>query len=186
MSTPHIAALGIDVGGTGIKGAVVDIATGRLISKRRQSATPQPATPATVSTAIAELVTALDFTGPIGIAFPSAINDGAVLTAANLDKSWIGQHIGTVIDGHLPARATYLNDADAATLAEVRYGIGRDTGGLTIMVTFGTGIGTGLAHSGRLVPNAELGHIEIDGVPAEIAASAVARERNNLTWEQWA
>lgn len=179
-------ALGIDVGGTGIKGAVVDVASGELVTERFRLDTPQPATPEAVRDTIAEVAKEIGFTGPTGLDFPSAISGGVVMTAANLDKGWIGQRIGDVINPVLPRPGFYLNDADAAALAEMRFGAGRGVPGLAIMVTFGTGIGIGLVHNGVLIPNAELGHIEIDGVDAETRAAASARKRDGISWKEWA
>ena len=179
-------ALGIDVGGTGIKGAVVDLETGTLVTERRRVPTPQPATPSAVAEAVAEVARSADFTGPVGIDFPGVVLDGVVRTAANVDDSWIGTRLPDVVGSRLPGPSVYLNDADAAGLAEVTYGAGRGRLGTIVVVTFGTGIGTALIHDGRLVPNAELGHIEIDGADAEHAAAASAREREGLSWDEWA
>lgn len=179
-------ALGVDVGGTGIKGAVVDLDTGELLTDRHRIPTPQPSTPAAVGATVAEIAQSFAFTGPVGVDFPGVVLDGVVQTAANVDDSWIGTSLPDVVGHLLPGPSTYLNDADAAGLAEVTYGAGRGTRGTIIVVTFGTGIGTALIHDGQLVPNAELGHIEIDGADAEIAAAGIAREREDLSWEDWA
>lgn len=183
---PARCALGIDVGGTGIKGAVVDVTTGELVTTRFRLETPQPATPTAVRDTVGAVVTEIGFSGATGLDFPAPISDGVVMLAANLDKSWIGKRVGEVIDPVLPRPGTYLNDADAAALAEVRFGAGKGVKGLAIMVTFGTGIGIGLIHNGVLIPNAELGHIEIDGHDAESRAAASARDREGLSWKQWA
>ena len=179
-------ALGVDVGGTGIKAAIVDVASGELVTERRRVPTPQPATPDAVGAAIASVARAFEFAGPVGVAFPGVVQDGVVRTAANVASSWVGTSLPDVVGGFLPGPAAFLNDADAAGLAEVRYGAGRGVDGTVLVVTFGTGIGVALLHDGRLVPNGELGHIEIDGVDAERAAAASAREREGLSWDEWA
>jgi polyphosphate glucokinase len=179
-------ALGVDVGGTGIKGAVVDLDTGRLITERHRIPTPSPATPAAVGATIAEIAQSFAFSGPVGVDFPGVVLDGVVQTAANVDKSWIGTSLPDVVGHLLPGPSVYLNDADAAGLGEAVYGAGHGEQGTVIMVTFGTGIGTAIIHNGVLVPNSELGHIEIDGEDAEHRASALAREREDLSWEEWA
>lgn len=186
MAESTRTALGVDVGGTGIKGAVVDLDQGRLITERHRIPTPQPSTPEAVGATIAEIARSFGFTGPVGVDFPGVVLDGVVQTAANVDKSWIGTPLHDVVGHLLPGPSTYLNDADAAGLAEVRYGAGRGRHGTIVVVTFGTGIGTALIHDGRLVPNAELGHIEVGGEDAETRASASAREREGLGWQEWA
>lgn len=179
-------ALGVDVGGTGIKGAVVDLDTGKLITDRNRIPTPVPATPQAVGETIAEIALSFGFTGPVGVDFPGVVLEGVVQTAANVDKSWIGTSLPKTVGHLLPGPSTYLNDADAAGLGEAVYGAGHGRQGTVLMVTFGTGIGTAIIHDGVLVPNAELGHIEIAGEDAELRASAAAREREDLTWDQWA
>ena len=180
------SAFGIDIGGTGIKGAIVDLATGDLLSERNRVDTPQPATPDAVTEAAGKVAAAFNYTGPFGVDFPGVVQNGVVHTAANVDKSWIGTNLVEKMTGKVPGPVTALNDADAAGLAEVRYGAGRGHNGVVIMVTFGTGIGTAIIHNGLLVANAELGHIELDGRDAETKAAASAREREELSWEQWA
>lgn len=179
-------ALGVDVGGSGIKGALVDLDTGELRTERVRVETPQPATPEAVGATIAEVARSFDFAGPVGVDFPGVVLDGVVQTAANVDESWIGTSLQDTVGHLLPGPSVYLNDADAAGLAEVRYGAGRGEHGTIIVVTFGTGIGTALIHDGELVPNAELGHIEIGGEDAELRAANSAREREDLTWDEWA
>lgn len=180
------SAFGIDIGGTGIKGAIVDLATGELLSERNRLDTPQPATPASVTEAAGQVAAKFTYTGPFGVDFPGVVQNGVVQTAANVDKSWIGTNLVEKMAGKVPGPVTALNDADAAGLAEVRYGAGRGHNGVVIMITFGTGIGTAIIHNGLLVANAELGHIELDGHDAETRAAASARERDDLSWEQWA
>ena len=184
--TSSRTALGVDVGGTGIKGAVVDLDAGRLITERLRIPTPQPSTPQAVGETIAQIARSFDFTGSVGVDFPGVVLDGVVQTAANVDKSWIGTSLQDTVGHLLPGPSVYLNDADAAGLGEVCYGAGRGQHGTVLVVTFGTGIGTALINDGRLVPNAELGHIEIDGQDAEVRAAAIAREREDLSWEEWA
>lgn len=179
-------ALGVDVGGTGIKGAVVDLDAGELVTERFRIDTPQPATPEAVGATIAEVARSFDFTGPVGVDFPGVVLEGVVQTAANVDATWIGTSLPETVGHLLPGPSVFLNDADAAGLGEVRYGAGRGQHGTVIMVTFGTGIGTALIHEGHLVPNAELGHIEIGGEDAELRAAAIAREREDLSWDDWA
>lgn len=179
-------ALGVDVGGTGIKGAVVDLDAGELVTERFRIDTPQPATPEAVGATIAEVARSFDFTGPVGVDFPGVVLEGVVQTAANVDETWIGTSLPETVGHLLPGPSVFLNDADAAGLGEVRYGAGRGQHGTVIMVTFGTGIGTALIHEGHLVPNAELGHIEIGGEDAELRAAAIAREREDLSWDDWA
>lgn len=179
-------AFGIDIGGTGIKGGVVDLRGGVLIGERFRLPTPQPATPSAVAEVAGKVAANFDYSGPFGVDFPGVVLGGVVQTAANVDKSWIGTSLKDAMTPQLPGPVTVLNDADAAGLAEARYGAGRGTRGLVIVVTFGTGIGIALINDGKLVPNAELGHIELDGHDAETKAAASAREREGLSWEQWA
>lgn len=178
-------AFGIDIGGTGIKGGVVDLATGTLIGERMRRDTPQPATPAAVADTVAEVVGTFDYKGPFGVDFPGVVLGGVVQTAANVDPSWKGTNLVDTMAARLPGPVTALNDADAAGLAEIRYGAGRGHDGVVIMVTFGTGIGIAILHNGQLIPNCELGHMELDGHDAETKAAASARERDDLSWENW-
>ena len=184
-SDPRLG-LGIDIGGTGIKGALVDLGDGSLASDRVRIDTPQPATPAAVAETVGDVARQLRHTGRVGVTFPGVVMHGTVQTAANVDASWVGTSLTDTLAPVLPGPVTALNDADAAGLAEVRYGAGEGRSGLVIMVTLGTGIGTALIHDGILVPNAELGHLEIDGHDAEKRASVSARERRDMTWHQWA
>jgi polyphosphate glucokinase len=179
-------AFGIDIGGTGIKGGIVDLDKGELSSERFRIDTPQPATTTAVVQTASEVAAHFDYQGPVGITFPGVVLRGVVKTAANVDESWIDAPIVELATPLMPGPVTVLNDADAAGLAEVRYGVGENVGGVVIMVTFGTGIGVAIINNGLLVPNAELGHLEIDGQDAETKAAASAREREGLTWEHWA
>ncbi|MEU7766081.1 polyphosphate--glucose phosphotransferase [Nocardia sp. NPDC049190] len=180
-------AFGIDIGGSGVKGAVVDLATGDLVHKRIKIATPQPSTPNAVAAAVAELVAAAKWHGPVGITLPAVVLGGLARTAANIDKSWIGTDARAMFSAALGGReVTVLNDADAAGLAEDRYGAAKAFAGLVLMLTFGTGIGSALLYHGTLVPNTELGHVEIDGRKTEHRAAASVKEREGLSYEQWA
>jgi polyphosphate glucokinase len=179
-------AFGIDIGGTGMKAAVVDLSTGDLVGERFRIDTPQPATPAAMSTVVVELVRHHDWQGTIGCAFPAVVRNGVVGSAANIDESWIDVDADRIFTDALGAAVHMINDADAAGLAEVRYGAGRGRNGVVMMLTFGTGIGSGLFNDGVLVPNTELGHLQLDGVDAESRAAASAKKRDDLTWEQWA
>jgi polyphosphate glucokinase len=179
-------AFGIDIGGTGIKGGVVDLRGGVLMGERFRLDTPQPSTTQAVAATAGKVAANSDYQGPFGVAFPGVVLHGVVKTAANVDKGWIDTSLQHAMEPELPGPVTVLNDADAAGLAEARFGAGRGRRGLVIVVTFGTGIGIALINDGKLVPNAELGHIEIDGFDAESRAAASARERDGLSWEQWA
>lgn len=181
--------LGIDIGGSGIKGAIVETETGALVQERFRIETPQPATPDAMVETIARIAEHFEWRGkPIGSGFPGVVMSGEIRTAANLDKDWIGKNAETLIAEATGASLVHvLNDADAAGLAEVRLGAGRDVKGVVLMVTLGTGIGTGLYVDGILVPNTELGHIEVNGHPdAEQWAADSAREREDLKWSAWA
>ena len=184
-TTPLTTAFGIDIGGTGIKGGVVNLVDGTLIGDRFRLDTPQPATPDAVAATLHKIAANFEYEGPFGCAFPGVVTHGVVHTAANVDESWIGVSLVDAASGHVPGPVTALNDADAAGLAEVRYGAGKGHPGLVIVVTFGTGIGTALIYNGQLIPNSELGHIELDGHDAESKAAASARERDDLSWEHW-
>jgi polyphosphate glucokinase len=185
--TPQRRGFGIDVGGSGIKGGIVDMDTGLLIGERIKVLTPQPATPAAVAKAIAEVVHGFGWTGPLGVTYPGVVTHGVVQTAANVDKSWIGTNARDVISAELDGQdVTILNDADAAGLAEERYGAGREQSGLVVLLTFGTGIGSAVIHNGTLIPNTEFGHIEVGGKEAEHRAASSVKERNGWSYEKWA
>jgi polyphosphate glucokinase len=177
---------GIDIGGTGMKAAIVDLVTGSLASDRRRISTPQPATPAAMADVVRELVAFHGWNGPLGVAFPSIVRHGVVSLAANIDQSWLGVDADALFTEACGLEVTMLNDADAAGIAEMRFGAGRGRAGVVIMLTFGTGIGSGLFVDGNLVPNTELGHLELDGVDAETRAAAVVREREGIGWREWA
>jgi polyphosphate glucokinase len=180
------SVLGIDVGGSGIKGAPVDVGTGQLLAERLRIATPQPSTPEAVAETVKEVVTHFGGTGPIGCTLPSVVQNGVVRTAANIDPSWIGTEGRQLLETTIGRPVTLLNDADAAGLAEMRFGAGVGRQGVVIVVTLGTGIGSALFVDGRLVPNTELGHMEIRGKDAEHRAAASVRERRDLPWHKWA
>ena len=178
-------ALGIDVGGTGIKGALVDVSTGAVVSDRYRLDTPHPATPSHVRETIVVVAKHFDVDAPVGVAFPGVVVDGVVHTAANLHPDWVGVSLADLVAPRLCGPATFLNDADAAGLAEAHFGAARGQDGVVLVVTFGTGIGVAMINNGELVANCELGHLEIDNADAELIAAASARKRNNLSWAQW-
>ncbi|MGZ4538504.1 MAG: polyphosphate--glucose phosphotransferase [Blastococcus sp.] len=177
---------GVDVGGSGIKGCPVDLDTGQLVGERVRIETPQPSLPDAVYDVVGQIVASFGWTERIGVTFPGVMKHGVAHTAANVDKSWIGTDVDAGLAQHIPGDATTLNDADAAGLAEMRYGAGKDQGGVVLMLTFGTGIGSALFVDGHLVPNTEFGHIQVDGQDAERKASAAARDREDLTYPKWA
>jgi polyphosphate glucokinase len=179
-------ALGIDIGGTGIKGAPVDVDTGQLLAPRQKIATPRPAMPEAVADVVKQLTTAFDWSGPVGITFPGVVTDGVTRTAANLDPSWIGTDAGALFGKATGNQVRVLNDADAAGVAEMTFGAGVGQRGTVLMLTFGTGIGSALFVQGILVPNTEFGHIEIHGHDAEKRASERAKELGDLSWGKWA
>ena len=181
-------AFGIDIGGSGIKGAPVDLRTGDFAADRLRIPTPQPATPAAVADVVAQVVRSFDLrkSVPIGVTFPPLVRHGVAQSAANVDETWIGTDIEKLLHARTGRQVLAVNDADAAGYAEVEYGAARDVPGLVMVVTLGTGIGTALINNGRLVPNTELGHLEVDGVDAETRASDAARERDNLSYPDWA
>jgi polyphosphate glucokinase len=178
--------LGVDIGGTGIKGTIIDVSTGEVMTPRRRLPTPAGAEPAAVAATVAQIVQHFSWRGPIGCGFPAVIKDGVAHTAANVAPSWIGTDGARLLTAAAGSPVLLLNDADAAGIAEMRLGAGRGRNGLVIMVTIGTGLGTTLFMDGRLVPNAELGHIEIRGKEAESRASDAARVRKRLSWGIWA
>ncbi len=178
--------LGIDIGGSGIKGAPVDIGRGELIAERLRIATPQPATPESVARCVAEIVEHFEWHGPIGATMPGVVKQGVVLTAANIDEEWIGTDAATLFAEASDNPVMVLNDADAAGIAEMRFGAGKDRLGVVIMITLGTGIGFAVFNDGVLLPNVEMGHIEINGRDAETLASARVREEDDTSWKKWA
>lgn len=188
MATSSLA-IGIDIGGTGIKGALVDVTTGELVSERIKVPTPGGGEPADIVAEVATMVEQFgDSTGkvPVGVCFPAVVIDGRTMSAANVSKRWIGLPAETLFEQTLSRDIVFVNDADAAGVAELHFGAARDRRGLVIMTTLGTGIGSALLYDGVLIPNTELGHLEIDGRDAERRASFAAKERGRLSWARWA
>ncbi len=179
--------LGIDFGGSGIKGAPVDLATGELLAERLRIPTPNPSNPRAVAAVVKQICDYFaDFaSGPVGVTFPGVVTGGVTRTAANVDKKWIGTDADALFEAATGRSFSVINDAQAAVMAEVRYGAGRDENGMVLMLTFGTGIGSGLAYRGVSMHGVELGHVRIDGVDAEVNASANARDREGWTYKQW-
>jgi polyphosphate glucokinase len=179
---------GVDIGGSGIKGAPVDLDRGDLAQERCKVLTPQPATPDAVAEGVRQVVEHFGWSGPVGITFPGVVTGGATIrTAANVDRGWVGTDARALFGerlGGLPV--TVVNDADAAGVAEMRFGAGRDRRGTVVLLTFGTGIGSAVFTDGVLIPNTELGHLELDGHDAEKRASSKARDDHDLSWEHWA
>lgn len=181
-------AFGVDIGGSGIKGAPVDLATGEFSGERVRIPTPQPATPDAVARTVAEVVDAFHLPSelPVGVTFPAVMLHGVAQSAANVDKSWIGTDVEDVISQATGRQVVAVNDADAAGYAETLYGAAKGVKGVVLVMTLGTGIGSAIVVDGKLVPNTELGHLEIDGHDAESRAADSARDREDLSWEQWA
>lgn len=185
-NAPMRTVLGIDVGGTGIKGAPVDITTGQLAADRHRILTPHPATPEAVATVVGELASFFDWRGPAGATFPAVMKDGVALTAANVDQSWIGHDAAATFSQVIGGKVVVVNDADAAGIAEMEFGAGKGVNGVVMMVTLGTGIGSALFIDGKLVPNTELGHLTMGNKDAEQHAADSVREAKNLSWKEWA
>jgi len=182
-------AIGIDIGGTGIKGALVDVKNGELISDRIRVETPAGGEPEAIAEAVEQIVKRLNHGlrhYPVGICFPAVVKHGITMSAANVSKRWIGLNADELFTSRLGTTVHVVNDADAAGIAEMRFGAGKKRKGLVIMTTLGTGIGTALFIKGELVPNAELGHLEIEGIDFETKAAFSAKERENLDWSAWA
>lgn len=178
--------LGIDIGGSGIKSALVDVSDGSLMTERFRVKTPQPATPEACARSVSDHVTHHGYTGRLGVGFPAVIRNGIAESANNVDSSWIGTSVRDVIADATGLDVVVVNDADAAGMAEAAFGAAKDVKGLVLTITFGTGIGSGLLVNGELVPNLELGQIELDGhSPAETYFSAKARRTENLDWDTW-
>jgi len=178
--------LGIDIGGTGIKGAPVDVETGDLVAERLRIPTPQPALPNSVADVVEQTAAHFKYKGPVGVTFPAVVKQGVIYTAANVDSSWIGTNAGDLFSRHVGGPVTLVNDADAAGVAEMRFGAGKDRKGVVIMLTLGTGIGSAIFLDGKLLPNSEFGHLSIRGKDAEKRASEKMREDKKLSWKQWA
>jgi polyphosphate glucokinase len=185
-SSAQRRGFGVDVGGSGVKGGVVDLDTGLLIGERFKLPTPQPATPQAVAETVAAVVREFGWDGPLGVTYPGVVTNGVVRTAANVDKAWIGTQVNDIISGALDGQSvTVLNDADAAGLAEEHFGAGKDNTGVIVLLTFGTGIGSAVIHNGILLPNTEFGHLEVGGKEAEHRAASSVKERKEWSYERW-
>lgn len=184
----HQLGFGVDIGGTGMKGAPVDLAAGEFGQERVRIPTPDPSTPHAVAEVVAEIFGKFDGVDecPIGVTVPAVVKNNVARTAANIDPSWVGTDADMLFDEVLSRDVHVVNDADAAGVAEARYGAAQGAEGLVVMTTLGTGIGTALLYDGELIPNSELGHIELDGRDAEETAAARQREAQDLSWEDWA
>ena len=178
--------LGIDIGGSGIKGAPVNIESGELVAGRHRIPTPQPAVPEAVGEVVAEIARRFSWKGPIGCTFPAVVKDGVAYSAANVDDAWVGTNGQQLLSKKTGCPIILLNDADAAGIAEMQFGAGKDRPGVVIMLTFGTGIGSAIFADGQLVPNTEFGHMEVRGKDAEDRAADRIRKDKELSWEKWA
>lgn len=178
--------LGIDVGGSGIKGAPVDITTGELTAERYRIKTPRGAEPEPVAETVTKIASYFDWKGPVGIGFPAPIKGGVAMMAANISEKWVGINVDELFSKATGCPCTTINDADAAGLAEIAFGAGIGQPGTVIMLTLGTGIGTAIFHNGKLLPNTEFGHLEMNRKDAEARASDFARQRDNLSWKKYA
>jgi polyphosphate glucokinase len=180
-----VIILGVDIGGSGIKGALVNTETGELVSERIRIETPQPATPEAVANTLKELVSKFEFEGPIGCGFPATVHHGMAFTAANIDKTWINTQIEKLFTATINKPCYVLNDADAAGIAEIKFGAGASKTGVVMMITIGTGLGSAIFVNGNLLPNTELGHIILNDDIAEHYCSDAARQLNELSWGKW-
>jgi len=178
--------LGIDVGGSGIKGAPVDIATGNLLAERFRIKTPKGAEPGPLADVVAEIAKSFNWKGPIGIGFPAPIKAGVAMMAANISEKWVGTNADELFTKTTGCPSTTVNDADAAGLAEMEFGAGKGQPGTVIMITLGTGIGTAIFHRGKLLPNTEFGHLDMKGKDAEHRASDAVRQLEDLSWRKYA
>jgi polyphosphate glucokinase len=181
-----MVVLGIDIGGTGIKGAPVDINTGKLIAERFRIPTPQPALPNAVADVVEQIASHFKHKGPAGVTFPAIVKKGVIYSASNVDASWIQVDAAKLFQHHLGGPVTVVNDADAAGIAEMQFGSGHGKQGVVIMLTFGTGIGSAIFHNGILLPNSELGHIQLRGKDAEQRCSERIREQKDMSFKKWA
>ena len=181
--------LGIDIGGSGVKGAIVDTETGQFVTDRVRIDTPQPSTPEAVIGVMKEIVDTLNYSGPVGVGFPAVVLDGVLMSAANVDHSWIGYPGQQKMEERMGCKVTLLNDADVAGIAEMRFGAGKGRRGVVMIFTLGTGIGSSMFVNGRIVPNTELGHIYLPGQPlgqdAEDVTASSVRTNEDLSWEAW-
>jgi polyphosphate glucokinase len=178
--------LGIDIGGSGIKGALVDVEKGALVGERHRIPTPQPSTPPAVTSVVEEIRSHFDYRGKIGVTFPAVVRHGVTHTAANVDATWIGTDAAGLFSQATGCNVQVLNDADAAGVAEMAFGAGREHDGVVFMLTFGTGIGSAVFVDGELLPNSELGHLELGGQEVEAWASDRVRKGSDLGWKKWA
>lgn len=178
--------LGVDIGGSGIKGAVVDTQTGELVTERFRLETPQPATPEAVANTVNELVKHFSWKGKIGCGFPAVIHDGIAKTAANVDPTWININVDELFTKKTGLETYIVNDADAAGIAEMKFGIGKDKKGVVLLLTIGTGIGSALFMNGKLIPNTEYGHLYYKGEVAEKYCADSVRKKLDLKWDEWA
>ncbi|POH58235.1 polyphosphate--glucose phosphotransferase [Arthrobacter glacialis] len=190
--SPSTTVIGVDIGGTGIKGGIVDLHSGEVVGSRYRIPTPSPSTPQEVAKVVKAIVDELmtrphapSEDAPVGITFPAIISHGVARSAANVDKSWIDADVDAIFTEELGRDVQVMNDADAAGLAEARYGAGKDVKGTVLVITLGTGIGSAFIYNGKLIPNVELGHLELDSFVAETKASASARERDELSWDEY-
>jgi polyphosphate glucokinase len=180
---------GVDIGGSGIKGGVVDLDAGKLVGERLRIPTPDPSKPDAVADVVKHIVDEFGWTGPLGVTLPAVIKRGVAHTAANIDKAWLGTDAQSLFADRLKRAQTevvVLNDADAAGIAEISYGWPEDREGVVVLLTFGTGIGSALFRDGKLIPNTEFGHLEVDGHDAETRAAASVKEELDLSWADWA
>jgi polyphosphate glucokinase len=182
----HVAGFGVDIGGSGIKGAPVDLATGTLTAERHRVETPRPAVPAAVLDGVSAVVEHFGWNGPLGVTFPGVVKGGVVHTAPNMHPDWVGVDLAAVAGAHFGQPVAALNDAGAAGLAEVAHGAAKDAAGVVVMLTFGTGVGCALFVDGTLVPNTELGHLELRGKDAEKRVAESVREAKGWSWKKWA
>jgi polyphosphate glucokinase len=182
---PGMKVLGIDIGGSAVKGAIVDTRTGELLVERMRIATPETLTPLAMGRTLAEIARGFDWHGPIGVGFPGVVQQGRILTSANLHPKFIGAKADTAFSKATGCPVSLLNDADAAGLAEMRFGAGRGAKGTVLLLTLGTGIGSAVFCDGVLVPNTEFGHLQIRGRSAERYVSGAARKRRQLGWREW-
>lgn len=178
--------LGVDVGGSGVKGAPVDTETGQLLKERVRIKTPKGAEPEPVAKVVAEIAQSFEWKGPIGIGFPAPIKGGVTMMAANISQKWVGLNADELFTKTTGCDCAMINDADAAGLAEMKFGAGRGQPGTVILLTLGTGIGTAIFYRGQLLPNTEFGHMEMKGQDAEWRASDAARQREDLSWKKYA
>jgi len=183
----HIV-LGVDIGGTGIKGALVNTKTGTLASERFRLETPQPATPKNVTATFKKVVEHFDYNGPIGCGFPAVMKNGVAFSASNIHKDWIGTDAAKIFSEAVGCKVSVLNDADVAGVAEIKFGVGAEVDGTVILITIGTGLGSAVFLNGQLLPNTEFGHVYLKGQKqvAEKYASNSARKRDDLKYEGWA